>query len=48
MQRKLFPIACGWWILQLVNPVLNLPKGQVRCFGGNSIHAARQKFFGAT
>ena len=32
----------------LVNPVLNLPKGRVRCFGGNSIHAAHQKFFGAT
>ena len=29
----------------LVNPVLNLPKGQARCLGGNSIHAAHQKFF---
>ena len=30
----------------LVNPVLNLPKGQVRGFWGNSIHAAHQKFLG--
>ena len=38
----------------LVNPVLNLPEGQVNFLGGNSnyrrnvINAAHQEFFGAT
>ena len=32
--------------IRLVNPVLNLPKGQVRRFCGNSIQAAHQNFLG--
>ena len=55
VQRKLCPIAQGWWILQsgLWILVLTCPKGKW-CFLGNSnyrrtvINAAHQNFWGAT